>query len=73
MRRCLSARRNATIKSRSSRPRHNPARLPPPSKGLQSFPVSHRIRVEKSFAFEKADKGWWRAGISTQGALQRIR
>jgi len=32
--------------------------------------VRHRIRVEKSFAFEKADKGGWRAGISM--ALQEV-
>jgi hypothetical protein len=32
--------------------------------------VWHRITVEKSFAFEEADKGGWRAGISTQVATR---
>ena len=29
-----------------------------------SFPVSHRLRVEKAFAFEKADNGGWRCNVT---------
>jgi uncharacterized protein YecT (DUF1311 family) len=30
-----------------------------------SFPVSRRIRVEKAFAFQKADKDGWRCNVTT--------
>jgi uncharacterized protein YecT (DUF1311 family) len=29
-----------------------------------SFPVSHRIRVEKAFAFQKADNGGWHCNVT---------
>lgn len=34
-----------------------------------SFPVSNRIRIEKAFAFQKADKGGWRCNVT---ALQPV-
>jgi uncharacterized protein YecT (DUF1311 family) len=30
-----------------------------------SFPVSHRLRVEKAFAFKKLDKGGWQCNVTT--------
>jgi len=30
-----------------------------------SFPVSNRIRIEKAFAFQKADKGGWHCNVTT--------
>jgi hypothetical protein len=34
-----------------------------------SFPVSHRIRIEKAFAFKKTDGGGWRCSAT---ALQPV-
>jgi hypothetical protein len=34
------------------------AQAQPPPASRDSFPVSHRIRIEKAFAFQKTDGGW---------------
>jgi hypothetical protein len=31
----------------------------------ESFSVSHRVRIEKRFAFQKADGGGWRCGTAS--------
>jgi uncharacterized protein YecT (DUF1311 family) len=41
----------------------------PPPGGRESFPVAHRLKIEKSFAFQKTDGGSWRCDTS---ALQPI-
>jgi uncharacterized protein YecT (DUF1311 family) len=35
---------------------------PSQPRNRDSFPVAHRLRIEKSFAFQKADGGGWRCG-----------
>jgi hypothetical protein len=35
----------------------------------ESLPVAHRLRIEKSFAFQKSDAGGWRC---TTSVLQPI-
>ena len=41
----------------------------PPPGSRDSFPVAHRLKIEKSFAFQKADDGGWRCNTA---ALQPI-
>ena len=41
----------------------------PPPGGRESFPVAHRLKIEKSFAFQKTDSGSWRCDTS---ALQPV-
>ena len=42
---------------------------PSQPRNRDSFPVAHRLRIEKSFAFQKADSGGWRCSSE---ALQPI-
>jgi uncharacterized protein YecT (DUF1311 family) len=36
----------------------------PPPGSRESFPVAHRLKIEKSFAFQKTDNGGWRCNTA---------
>jgi hypothetical protein len=38
---------------------------PSQPRNRDSFPVAHRLRIEKSFAFQKADSGGWRCNTTS--------
>src|SRR6202012_973937 len=43
----------------------DPSQVRQTAASRDSFPVSRRIRVEKAFAFQKADKDGWRCNVTT--------